>query len=509
MIATWDQQSMWCLQMGYANRKQAPDAEKLKAILESVVDEHAKSGVDRLVHCVFALPEGVVPAGMKSFYRRGWKGDLGGNDHSHIHVMEEGGHDTIQVILDRSRQQGMQFLAGLRMNDRHGNAGESQFGRAHPDWLIKDPKFPALDYRQAGVRQAVLDVAREMLERYDVDGIELDWMRHCHVFNPSEAEQSAPILTAFVADMRKLLDEAARKRGRDRLLLGVRVAQTADECRVLGYDVRAWAQQGIVDYMCPSDFFYNDCNVETEKFVAMTRGTRCKVYPSIHAKIAHDHFHAVPSLANYRATAKNFFAYGADGVSVYNYHYHWRADMGPEEDWPGVMQYLAEVRDAATVARGNRHYLYYPLWLPGKCPTGPQFNKTNTITLKPDQPNGAVTFRMAEDLADPTWDTRLEFKLMGKSESVSPNIEGGTLRVRLNGHDIKADQLTSTLVAAGRPESAGRRLPAYQLYRLPLDAKIARWGDNVLELTWTDLPRNADEAGWLAQEFEVFVTGKE
>ena len=492
---------MWCLQMAYANRKQTPTAENLKAILESVVDEHAKVGVDRLVHCVFALPEGVVPSGMKSFYRRGWTGGLSGNDHCRIDVMEAGGYDTIQVMLDRSRQQGMQFLAGLRMNDRHGDAGKSEFGQAHPEWLLKDPKIPALDYRHAGVRQAVLEVAREVLEKYDVDGIELDWMRHCHVFEPAEAEQNAPILTEFVADMRKLLDEAARKRGRGRLLLGVRVAQTADECRALGYDVQAWVQQGTIDYLCPSDFFYNDYNVETEKFVKVTRGTDCKVYPSIHPKIAHNHFHDTPTVANYRANAKNFYAYGADGVSVYNYHYHWRADMGPEDDWPGVMQHLAEVRDPARVARGDRHYMYYPLWLPGKCPTGAQFDKTNTINLRRDQPHGSVTFRMAEDLADLTWDARLEFKFIG-------TIEGGTLRVRLNGHEYEADRIGSTLVADGRPESAGRALPAYHLYRLPLDAKIARWGDNVLELTWTHLPKSSDEATWLAQEFEVFVTAK-
>ncbi|MDA1179019.1 MAG: hypothetical protein O2931_09510, partial [Planctomycetota bacterium] len=187
--------------------------------------------------------------------------------------------------------------------------------------------------------------------------------------------------------------------------------------------------------------------------------------------------------------------------SVYNYHYHWRADMGPEDDWPGVMQHLAEVRDPARVARGDRHYMYYPLWLPGKCPTGAQFDKTNTINLRRDQPHGSVTFRMAEDLADLTWDARLEFKFIG-------TIEGGTLRVRLNGHEYEADRIGSTLVADGRPESAGRALPAYHLYRLPLDAKIARWGDNVLELTWTHLPKSSDEATWLAQEFEVFVTAK-
>ena len=96
-----------------------------------------------------------------------------------------------------------------------------------------------MDYKHPEVRQAVLAFAEEFLNRYEIDGIELDWMRHCHVFKSSEAVASAPILTAFVADMRKVVDQARQKRGRGRLLLGVRVPQTVEECWSLGFDVRA------------------------------------------------------------------------------------------------------------------------------------------------------------------------------------------------------------------------------------------------------------------------------
>jgi len=43
----------------------------------------------------------------------------------------------------------------------------------------------------------------------------------------------------------------------------------------------------------------------------------------------------------------------ADGISAYNYHYHWRADMGPESDWPRVLSYLTSARDNGAVARGE------------------------------------------------------------------------------------------------------------------------------------------------------------
>lgn len=499
LMMNWDQQSMWCLQLAYALRGETPDPEIVKARLESVIDEHAKAGVDRIVHCVFALAEGTVPPDMKSFYRRKWTGIFAGED-TGIVTMEQAGYDLVQVMLERTRSQGMQFLAGLRMNDRHGDPWATPFGQEHPEWRLREQNIRGFDYRAAGVREAMLEVAREVLNRYDVDGLELDWMRHCHVFNPSEAPQSAPILTDFVKQMRAVVNQAAQRRGKDKLLLGVRVAQTVEECQSLGYDVRAWVQDGLVDFICPSDFFYNDFNVRTDEFVTLVRGTSCKVYPSIHPKMAEGHFNDVPTAANYNAAARNFLAYGADGVSVYNYHYHWRADMGSESDWPAAMSYLTPLRDMASVSRGPRHYQFYPLWPPGKCPTGAQFDKTNTIVLRAKQPTGSVRFRLAEDLADRSLRAQLRFKVLG-------DVEADRLQVSINGHVLPATTLERKPVP-GRAEEDGRPLPPFLYYSAPLDATLARWGDNDLQLAWDPSPDSAGEAELLAQEFEVIVDFK-
>jgi hypothetical protein len=498
LIASWDQQSMWCLQLSYAHRTPPSTAEQVKARLEAVVDEHARAGVDRIVHCVFALPEGTVPPGMTSFPRRTWTGNFTGEDTAVV-TMEEAGHDLIQVLLDRSRRGGMEFLACLRMNDRHGDPWQSSFGLAHPEWRLREGNLRGFDYRHDGVRQTVLNVADEVLARYDVDGLELDWMRHCHVFNPSEAPQHAGLLTELLQELRRRLDASAARRGRPRLLLGVRVPQTIAECRALGLDFAAWAQDGSIDYVCPSDFFYNDPNARVEDYVAALRGTPCKLYPSVHPKIAEGHLHQVPSAADYRGLAKNFLSYGADGISVYNYHYHWRADMGSEAEWPGVMRYLTDLRELASVCRGDRRYLFYPLWPSGKCPTGAQFDKTQTIVLGPDRAEGALRLRTAEDLADGSLEAQLQFKVTG----LEPADE---LQLWLNGEAVPVDRLRRTPVPEGRLADAGRPLPAYVLCETPLSASRWKWGDNEVALRWTPAALPATDRSELqAQEWEAVV----
>ncbi|MDA0660111.1 MAG: hypothetical protein O3C60_14890 [Planctomycetota bacterium] len=492
LIVTWDQQNMWCIQLALAHRSKAVEPESVKQMLEAIVDEHANVGVDRVVHCMFALCAGTLPPNLKSFYRQGWSGIFNEGD-SGVVAMENAGHDLMQVLLDRCHHNGIEFMAGLRMNDRHGDPWQSPFGKEHPEWRLRD--LHGMDYRHEGVRNTVFAVAEELVERYDVDGIELDWMRHCHMFNADEAEANAHLLTDLVSRIRRMLDEKGAQRGR-RLHLGVRVPPTLTECQALGFEVKVWMQNGSIDYACPSDFFYNDLNTPTEDFVALARGSRCKIYPSVHAKIAEKHFHEVPSAAVYRALAKNFYAYGADGVSVYNFHYSWRADMGAEKDWPGVMHDLADLRNAGSVARGSRQYLLYPVWPRGKNPTGRAFDRYHSIDLarSPQGAHGSVVMRVAEDPKDPHFLSVLEFKVMGLQED-------DQLTLSVNGQPTPNAKMEREFFATGRPESKGRELPPYWVCRVanPIGA---RWGDNELSLQLAPTAAQADsEKGVVAQEF--------
>lgn len=83
----------------------------------------------------------------------------------------------------------MQFLDEMRMNNLHSGSTETPFFKVHPDWQTAESP-PVMDYKHEGVHKTLLDVTNEFLEGYDVDGIELDWLRWCHNFNPSEVVDS-------------------------------------------------------------------------------------------------------------------------------------------------------------------------------------------------------------------------------------------------------------------------------------------------------------------------------
>jgi len=59
------------------------------------------------------------------------------------------------------------------------------------------------------VRKHYLDTLREACRRYDLDGIELDWLRSPVLFRHREVDTA--VMTAFVTEARAILDASAKR----------------------------------------------------------------------------------------------------------------------------------------------------------------------------------------------------------------------------------------------------------------------------------------------------------
>jgi hypothetical protein len=145
------------------------------------------------------------------------------------------GDDPLQPILQFWKRDGRAFFFSMRMNDLH-HAWRNEanlwpaFRRTHPHlfldpptaarwetefvpWLDGKGQPPAVgsnsalayDYSRAEVRRYFLDTLREACHRYDLDGVELDWLRFPFLFRRGEV--NAATMTAFVGDARGILDE--------------------------------------------------------------------------------------------------------------------------------------------------------------------------------------------------------------------------------------------------------------------------------------------------------------
>ena len=317
ILHNWDGCSMWAtiLDASYYDKENRvreipePAAQFSKRMLEEMIDEEAAAHVDALCYCLFTAFWSDLPSS-KITDTFPWRPPS----------MDQAGFDMLKVLIDRCHRHKMQFIADIRMNDRHG-APPNGIAKMHPEWALFGGAY---DYALEPVRQAMLDFNQEVLNSYEIDGLEYDYMRWCHMFKPGEGKKNAHLLSEFTRKTRRQLDEAARHRGCGRLVLGVRVPQRLEECEYLGFDLATWIREGLVDFIVPSDFMHSDTNMKTEEFVRLAKGTHCKIYPAIHPRISMDgpnEHYRLMSLANFRAAAHNYYGFGADGISPYNYQF--------------------------------------------------------------------------------------------------------------------------------------------------------------------------------------------
>lgn len=129
------------------------------------------------------------------------------------------GVDYPARVIERCRHQGISPWISLRMNDVHVNGNldhpiHSDFWRnpelfrqGHPGYYAR-----ALDYVHSEVRDKYKALIVETLERYDLDGLELDFMREPYLFSKGKEQEGRLILTEWLRDIRTLVDAASKRR---------------------------------------------------------------------------------------------------------------------------------------------------------------------------------------------------------------------------------------------------------------------------------------------------------
>ena len=88
--------------------------------------------------------------------------------------------------------------------------GHSTFWKLHPQWHLSNG---ALDYERPEVRELYMKLIEEVCSRYDLDGLELDFLRFWLYFRPGHEQEGTKLMTAFVKKARVATQAAAKRLG--------------------------------------------------------------------------------------------------------------------------------------------------------------------------------------------------------------------------------------------------------------------------------------------------------
>ncbi|MFN0168572.1 MAG: family 10 glycosylhydrolase [Bryobacteraceae bacterium] len=385
------------------------------------------------------------------------------------------GNEPLKVFVETSHKKGLKFLACVRMNDRHDfNVKHPPLPvRGHPEMAMKrlnGSVIGGMDFQHAEVRDFVFKPMEEMVRKYDVDGLELDWMRWVQMFSEDvPREKRAAVLTGYHRRIRKMLDDAGKQKGKH-LLLSVRVPSTLEECAASGYDVEAYVREGLIDILCPSDFIVLDPHLRVDPFLKITGGTKILTLPSLHAPTGFKS--GIPATENIRAVAHSYYRQGADGISVYNWFTP--REINLPENFPA----LAEASDPEALAKLPREYLFNPMW-GRKSQTGRLIDYKAQVPRSSPGKREVFPFLIKEDLDT----TRTALKL--KIENLTLLDE---IRLDVNGTPLRPEHYKRSYLAAGKRGDArwldaGWEAGPYYLFEVNHAGRWLRDGDNEIGLT--------------------------
>ncbi len=237
--------------------------------------------------------------------------------------LHDAGLDPYAVWIARCREKGISPWITMRMNDVHYvNDPEhwihSSFWRSHPEYRLPNR---GLNYAKPEVFEHNLSFVRELFERYDMDGIELDWMRFCRLFPPGQEQKDAYILTKFVTETRRLADEWSEKRGHA-ILVSVRVPTHPDTADALGIHAVEWAKKSLVDWIVPApEWSSSDYDIPIALWKERLAGTNVKLIPCLeHSLRALRTLPRTPNtLTLLDGWAETMRFRGADGLYLFNW----------------------------------------------------------------------------------------------------------------------------------------------------------------------------------------------
>ena len=285
----------------------------------------------------------------------------------HCKLLHENVKNPFQDRIDYGRSKGVKVWLSMRMNDIHWITDDNfllntEYFRGNPQlrraaYNTNDWSAQALDYGKDQVRQHFLALAKEYIERFDLDGLELDWMRSPSHLRPGFELQDAHLITEFMRDVREISNKAQEKRGHE-IKIGVRLPSRPEDARLSGFDFISWAKEKLVDSIAITPYWAStDFNMPIEIWrellpenISLSAGLEILVRPNV-------------SVAPFMNTAEmvagfvcTFLYQGADDIYLFN-HMDGLVGMKDKQEFNKMLEDLKDIKETEKLPR--RHVVTF------------------------------------------------------------------------------------------------------------------------------------------------------
>ncbi len=315
------------------------------------------------------------------------------------------GTDCLAAMVEFAHEHDREIFWSMRMNDTHDVAHRPDqpyflfppLKQAHPEWLVGEPvertpvgRWSSVDYARPEIRDLAFRFIEEVVDNYDVDGVELDFFRHlCYFASVARggvaSDEERQAITDLMRRIRTMTEQAGMRRGRP-VLVSIRAPDSVDYSREIGLDIERWLAEDLVDQLVTTGYFRLN---PWEYSVQLGHRYGVPVYPCLSdSRVKGETRFRRSSAASYRGRALNAWRAGANGIHLFNL-FNPQSEVFRQVGDPQVLQsmdklYFVTVRDGSPskfLAGGQKHR-HEPLLTPSYTKTiGNQSALTAHITI--------------------------------------------------------------------------------------------------------------------------------
>ncbi|MFH1740032.1 MAG: hypothetical protein ABIH23_13565, partial [bacterium] len=351
------------------------------------------------------------------------------------------GEDPFGEFIEGLKKRGFETFVTFRMNEVHNvdnpnDPNLSSFWREHPEYRVERGENPGnwmaqcLDYSLEPVRERTLRLLVEILEKYQPDGIELDWMRFPRHLSGEgdEVWGKRHHLTSVVVAVREATKNLEERLGRH-IAVAVRVPTSLAGCRALGVDIVEWNRQELIDFLTVAPFLSTDFSMPIREMRSALSVRPIPIYAGVEFGYGGNP-HREETL---RAAALGLFDSGADGIYIFNFPCWRELQAHPPWSWIPLLRdpALLKGRDLIFPIISDRHRVAR-IDLPAQLPKDFAPNEEHSLSLSVPRIALANDNRPTKAILQVEPETDFEMRLNDVKLESGMEVPVGSLRSGIN-----------------------------------------------------------------------------
>ena len=267
--------------------------------------------------------------------RMNFKDPYSVNRHANMRMLRRAGVDSLSLVTKRGHEAGVEVVWTHRINDIHDSFTDcllTHWKREHPQYMMGTPDdlkrydishprymWSTLDFEIPEVLEYLYRITEDVCQRYDVDGIEIDYFRHPLFFRPNlDYKPATPaqveIMTGFQRRIREMAYREGNRRGRP-ILVATHVPMSKQTCLHVGIDLERWLRDDLLDVLVAGSG-YQPLSMPTKKIAELGHAHGVPVYMNISNSGMEQWGGRIEA---WRAAASNVWQAGADGIHLFNW----------------------------------------------------------------------------------------------------------------------------------------------------------------------------------------------